>query len=687
MAEGVDKDAETEAWHATLEEVHATLLDPQAPPEARIDAALRCWKLAEHDDKVVEFRRQNLVASHGGYPRLAGILVDAIAQEGAGEEFIWRGLRALIQLAYDNPAVAFQILQNSIKQARDMAKQEDSVLATLREAAKKDVAGVDEQLKQTLLESRDRIAGLRARQSTPAELMGLVDRSREVGVSGRVMECIFHLLNNLANSCWDAHDVILKDKTLDRALALLVAKSTPDYVVAAVVGFLTSLSQRRASRPPMLKANVLEALRPIILLSSPAVNSIAAVLTAANLSGEHPAEKCPAVTAEQQVGAKTVSALHAFVGRVSFAGRFGTVWKVASTVAGLCRQRRNHAMMLANAVPALMVKILQGEHLHPVAQESCCTVLLLLAHETSSRSAILADAPEAEAALHQVCQTGMTATARAASEAALWALGHLETPAWGGAHPRPVHNNVMISHHITHLRHAEGLGQAFAGEHRRWAHTGTQGLSNIEAGIRHCTVMIVLLSEEYQASPFCRAEVTAAVALEKPILWIHAAGSTLPPPNDWVRKLADKKQPPIRSRDYGDMKLGRLEFDSMSGTLLPRETFDALFKTVMGKIEVFFPQMDTQAVVQEEEEETVPEDVREVVDWTAKEVGEWVIHSLRLGEYADAFVANSVDGMLLLELDDDDLEHSLRVEDAGHRDKILAAVRFILEHATTAKRT
>ncbi|KAJ1480059.1 hypothetical protein T484DRAFT_1901837 [Baffinella frigidus] len=320
-------------------------------------------------------------------------------------------------------------------------------------------------------------------------------------------------------------------------------------------------------------------------------------------------------------------------------------------------------------------------------QESCCTVLLLLAHETSSRSAILADAPEAEAALHQVCQTGMTATARAASEAALWALGHLETPAWGGAHPRPVHNNVMISHHITHLRHAEGLGQAFAGEHRRWAHTGTQGLSNIEAGIRHCTVMIVLLSEEYQASPFCRAEVTAAVALEKPILWIHAAGSTLPPPNDWVRKLADKKQPPIRSRDYGDMKLGRLEFDSMSGTLLPRETFDALFKTVMGKIEVFFPQMDTQAVVQEEEEETVPEDVREVVDWTAKEVGEWVIHSLRLGEYADAFVANSVDGMLLLELDDDDLEHSLRVEDAGHRDKILAAVRFILEHATTAKRT
>ena len=37
-------------------------------------------------------------------------------------------------------------------------------------------------------------------------------------------------------------------------------------------------------------------------------------------------------------------------------------------------------------------------------QESCCTVLLLLAHEPSSRATILADAPGAEAALQQVCQ-------------------------------------------------------------------------------------------------------------------------------------------------------------------------------------------------------------------------------------------------------------------------------------------
>ena len=106
--EEMDKDPETEAWHASLEDVHATLLDAQAPPDARVDAALRCWKLAEHEDKIVEFRRQNLVASYGGFPRLTGVVLDAIVKEGASEEFMWRGLRVLIQLAYDNPGVSSQ---------------------------------------------------------------------------------------------------------------------------------------------------------------------------------------------------------------------------------------------------------------------------------------------------------------------------------------------------------------------------------------------------------------------------------------------------------------------------------------------------------------------------------------------------------------------------------------------------
>ena len=118
------KNPETDEWRSSLDEVHATLLDTKAPPEARVDAALRCWKLAEHEDKEVEFRRQTLVANHGGYPRLSGILMDSIGQADAPEEFLWRALRALVQLAYDNPEVSFRILQNSIKEAREIAKQE-----------------------------------------------------------------------------------------------------------------------------------------------------------------------------------------------------------------------------------------------------------------------------------------------------------------------------------------------------------------------------------------------------------------------------------------------------------------------------------------------------------------------------------------------------------------------------------
>ena len=103
-------------------------------------------------------------------------------------------------------------------------------------------------------------------------------------------------------------------------------------MVSAIVGYVTSLSQRRGSRAALLKAQILEALRPIILAINPAVNSLGAVLAAANISGELPPDKCPAVTPELQIAVKTVSALHAFVNRHSFAGRFGTVWKVGMSI-------------------------------------------------------------------------------------------------------------------------------------------------------------------------------------------------------------------------------------------------------------------------------------------------------------------------------------------------------------------
>ena len=89
---------------------------------------------------------------------------------------------------------------------------------------------------------------------------------------------------------------------------------------------------RPSSPKRVTEAQILEALRPIILANNPAVNSLGAVLAAANISGELPPDKCPAVTPELQIAVKTVSALHAFVNRHSFAGRFGTVWKVGMSI-------------------------------------------------------------------------------------------------------------------------------------------------------------------------------------------------------------------------------------------------------------------------------------------------------------------------------------------------------------------
>lgn len=61
------------------------------------------------------------------------------------------------------------------------------------------------------------------------------------------------MANNMANSCWDAHDIILKDASVKTACAVIQNPNTPDFVTSAAVGFLCSISYRPASRKAMLE--------------------------------------------------------------------------------------------------------------------------------------------------------------------------------------------------------------------------------------------------------------------------------------------------------------------------------------------------------------------------------------------------------------------------------------------------
>jgi len=151
----------------------------------------------------------------------------------------WRALRALVQLAYDNTAVSWLLLHNWVKEARQMVKEEEKIYAELKDKVKKDVANVDDNLKARANAQKDLVDRMKRRPMGPAALMSVMEEERTT--SWRVKECAFHVANNISNSCWQAHDIVLKDSAVQIACSVIEHEDTPDFVVSAAVGFLCSL--------------------------------------------------------------------------------------------------------------------------------------------------------------------------------------------------------------------------------------------------------------------------------------------------------------------------------------------------------------------------------------------------------------------------------------------------------------
>ena len=67
---------------------------------------------------------------------------------------------------------------------------------------------------------KDAIERMKKRPMGSAVLMSVLAEGR-ANISWRVKECAFHVANNIANSCWDGHDIILKDGAVQSACAEL----------------------------------------------------------------------------------------------------------------------------------------------------------------------------------------------------------------------------------------------------------------------------------------------------------------------------------------------------------------------------------------------------------------------------------------------------------------------------------
>lgn len=121
-----------------------------------------------------------------------------------------------------------------------------------------------------------------------------------------------------------------------------------------------------------------------------------------------------------------------------------------------------------------------------------------------------------------------------------------------------------------------------------------------------------------------------------------------------------------------------LEYDSITNSLQPREQLQAVVEELALVLDT-----TTAAAASSHAQAALPLPpldnltLPHVLDWTIDDVGEWFEHALKLPQYRDLAMANAVDGLLLVELDDDDLETELRIEDQRHRDVILAWIRAL----------
>lgn len=70
---------------------------------------------------------------------------------------------------------------------------------------------------------------------------------------------------------------------------------------------------------------------------------------------------------------------------------------------------------------------------------------------------------------------------------------------------------------------------------------------------------------------------------------------------------------------------------------------------------------------------------RTAEEWSVKEVGDW-LSRLELGQYRSRFEELCIDGMLLFEITDIDLENDLGVKVRLHRFKILENIRKLQEN-------
>ena len=245
------------------------------------------------------------------------------------------------------------------------------------------------------------------------------------------------------------------------------------------------------------------------------------------------------------------------------------------------------------------------------------------------------------------------------------------------------------------------------------------------------------MSEELQTSPFSRAEVMVAAAEARPVVWLEATHTITPSPAGWLNTLP-------RAVGFGAaggalaIKMTHVSYDSLSDSLQPRDEATGLMEQLAEVASRYIqPQSQSQmeleaariaadkALMAERVAQTtrkaegilggeaskagtahtggdgggsdagsvpatpgsvaskVPLQV--LLEFSVEQVGDWFAYNLGLPQYRDMLARNSVDGLLLVELGDEDLESELRIDDELHRSLVVGALKEIVGEATEGR--
>ena len=242
-------------WYSAVALHIKNIKDPNVSEEERCESAKGLATLASSEVANERMSRQNLIIEQG-----AGSILIRMMMHSESEQERWWASLALVQLTLANERTIMNLV-------------DVSVLGKGSLIVKRWMIG-DEAVEDEMIKDENLVCAVKACSMVLAN---------EVAYStDRIKYGAIHILTNIANKCWDVHDLVFAHGAVRKAIPICRSSNTP-ALVAAAVGLLTSMSYNEPSRRKLLTAGCLKVLESIARTEREDLNAVSANIAKNNL--------------------------------------------------------------------------------------------------------------------------------------------------------------------------------------------------------------------------------------------------------------------------------------------------------------------------------------------------------------------------------------------------------------------